>query len=602
MVSRQFIVAKWQKVSHLGNDGGAHHLLPGWKHEPHLEPEDGGEIPEHEHEGGDFRAKANLGAKANSDEKVWFDPDLPDHRLANEHLAITGESGSGKTMIMKTIMADLNEHGIPSLVLDFKDDYAEPKYAKTEKFVVYDPTRQPLPLNPLAPPIDPENGTVNTTFHSYQLAEIIGRIYSLGDLQSYSLRKAIQATYEDKGLTTGNFKPDDNQVWPSFDDVKEKLSGVKGNAELLGHMAPIFDFGFFSSPDPQSFAKIVESNTVIRLGQLPGNEVKNSVAEFFLMALYNHLIRMEQTHNLRKILVLDEAWRLVNSPFLEPLMREGRAFGLGVFVATQFPTDLPLAVSGSTATQVFLSQSAPQEVTEIEKIMLGTTNSPTADGLGSLIRSLPPLTAVMHNKQYMPYVEVECEAYFNRHNDMGTEKTAQNSGAPTYLCPRCSGATDDPGHYCTDCQRYQAMERPSNPSVEQRIDSAQGEPDFPWLKAATTWDDLNQHGLVAHDYLGHGENKKDDQCIGCQSIKNQHDEGKHNSILPDWINRAITDPGIRCWWCKNEGKKTADLIPFPPGEDGEESWMFPYSIQERFVESPRRTKSSSEVGSLEEEA
>ena len=46
------------------------------------------------------------------------------------------------------------------------------------------------------------------------------------------------------------------------------------------------------------------------------------------MALYNHLVRQPQTHTLGQLLVLDEAWRVVESPFLTPLMREGRAFGL----------------------------------------------------------------------------------------------------------------------------------------------------------------------------------------------------------------------------------------------------------------------------------
>ena len=57
------------------------------------------------------------------------------------------------------------------------------------------------------------------------------------------------------------------------------------------------------------------------------------------MALYDHLIRQPQIHMLDQLLVLDEAWRVVEPPFLTPLMREGRAFGLGVVIASQFPRD-----------------------------------------------------------------------------------------------------------------------------------------------------------------------------------------------------------------------------------------------------------------------
>ena len=55
-------------------------------------------------------------------------------------------------------------------------------------------------------------------------------------------------------------------------------------------MSPIFDLGLFSSgAQVNDFATVAEQSTVIRLAQLPGDEVKNSVAEFFLMALYNYL-------------------------------------------------------------------------------------------------------------------------------------------------------------------------------------------------------------------------------------------------------------------------------------------------------------------------
>ena len=408
-----------EKRAHIGTDNGTHHTvgLPHFSPPGPLSDELGYSVDDGSHEVGN-RPKSLVG-KTKGGRLVWFDPDMPEHRLSNEHLTVTGESGSGKTQSMKTIMADLHDQGIPALVLDFKDDYSEARYADREGFEVYDPTKAPLPLNPLVPPVDQETGMVNTTFHAYQLSDIVGRIYRLGDIQAYSLRQAILATYEDVGLPTGSFKPNVDQNWPQFQSVKVKLGEPRGkekspNGELIGRMSPIFDFGLFSSPDPKSFAAIASANTVIRLSQLPGNEVKNSVAEFFLMALYNHLVRQPQAHTLSSLLVLDEAWRVANSPFLEPLMREGRAFGLGVFVATQFPTDLPLTVSGNAASQLFFSQSDPDQVAEVERIMTGHRNTPEADRLGSTIRGLLPLQAVLHNKQYQPYATFDASPYFTR--------------------------------------------------------------------------------------------------------------------------------------------------------------------------------------------
>jgi len=346
---------------------------------------------------------------------IWFDPGLPDNLLPNPHLMITGETGSGKTQATKTILRDLNPFGVPALIFDFKDDYSDLTYAETEGLNVYDPNEQSLPFNPLEPAADPRSGRVNPTYHVHQLTDIIKRIYHLGDQQAYRLREAIKTVYEAAGVPARAFVPDVAQTYPPFELVQEQLREDKDNQALLGRMSPIFDLGLFSSESQVAdFATMVESSTAIRLTQLPGDEVKNSVAEFFLMALYNYLIRQPQVHRLSRILVLDEAWRLVESPFLEPLMREGRAFGLGVLIASQFPTDLPLAVAGSTATKLFFSQTNVEQIREIQRTILGKTSGADADHLANIMRGLAPLTCVLYSKQFPRFVRVTIRPYFER--------------------------------------------------------------------------------------------------------------------------------------------------------------------------------------------
>jgi DNA phosphorothioation-dependent restriction protein DptH len=132
------------------------------------------------------------------------------------------------------------------------------------------------------------------------------------------------------------------------------------------------------------------------------------------MALYNYLIRQPQSHRLSRLAVLDEAWRLVESPFLEPLMREGRAFGLGVLIASQFPTDLPTTVVGSTATKLYFSQTNVDQVREIQRTILGKTSGSDADHLAGVMRGLPPLTGVLYSKQFTRFVRVTINPYFER--------------------------------------------------------------------------------------------------------------------------------------------------------------------------------------------
>jgi len=364
------------------------------------------------------RPRALLGAAPGTYGKpreIWFDPNLPGQKLPNPHISITGETGSGKTQATKAIVSDLQKQGIPALILDFKDDYSDPSFVDAEGFRVYDASFSPLPFNPLTPAIDRRQDLINPSHHIHEVSDIIKRIYKLGDQQAFRLREAIKRAYESAGISLRPAPLDPGKPFPSFEVVQQELIDDKANEPLLGRLSPIFDLGLFATDAGQAnFEEFLQSSAVIRLGQLPSDEVKNSVAEFFLMALYNYLIRQTQTHTLGRLLVLDEAWRVVGSPFLSPLMREGRAFGLGVIIASQFPRDLPEAVRGSTATRLFFSQGQVEQIREIQRTIVGKTSGPEADHVASVVRGLTPLSCVLHSTQYTPFARVTLSPYFER--------------------------------------------------------------------------------------------------------------------------------------------------------------------------------------------
>lgn len=364
------------------------------------------------------RPRAFLGEAPGSYGKprdVWFDPGLPGHALPNPHISISGETGSGKTQVTKAIIRELSRNQLPTLVLDFKDDYAQEPYVTEEGFDVYDASYGGLPFNPMVPPVDRQSGRVSLVNHMHQLGDIVKRIYELGDQQAFRFREALKEAYTSKGLSMKPFVAAEDQEYPTFDSIEHILRNEKDNETVLGRLSPIFDLGLFSSSAAVTdFAQMADKSTVIRLSQLPGDEVKNAVAEFFLMALYNHLIRLEHPHSLQRLLVLDEAWRLVKSPFLEPLMREGRAFGLGVVLATQYPKDLPDQVAGATATKFFFSQTNSENIREIQRSLVGKTSGTDAEHLATVLRQLPPLTCLLQNNQYTPYVRLAVVPYFER--------------------------------------------------------------------------------------------------------------------------------------------------------------------------------------------
>ena len=364
------------------------------------------------------RPKALIGETSGAygrSREVWFDPQLPTRPLPNPHIMVTGETGSGKTQAAKAILRDLRQHAIPALILDFKDDYSQPEYALAEEMSVSDASLGGLPFNPMMPSVDPQTGRITILNHIHSFSEIVKRIYTLGDQQQFRFREALKDLYQGAGVTLQPFVPSGKQRYPAFDELRVMLEQRKENEALLGRLSPIFDLGLFGGEDTGStFATVAERSSVVRLSQLPGDEAKNAVAEFFLMALYNHLIRLPHPHSLKRVLVLDEAWRLVKSPFLEPLMREGRAFGLGVLIATQFPGDLPDHVSGSTATKLFFSQTRSEHVREVQRALVGKTSGAEADHLAAAVRELPPLTCFVQNSQNQPAVRTTVVPYFER--------------------------------------------------------------------------------------------------------------------------------------------------------------------------------------------
>ena len=186
-----------------------------------------------------------------------------------------------------------------------------------------------------------------------------------------------------------------------------------GNEALLGRLSPIFDLGLFADPGDASLGDLLDGQVVIRLSQLPGDEVKNSVAEFFLMALYNYLIRLEQPRADR-LLVLDEAWRVTNSERLEPLMRERPCLRPGRHrrhPVPQRPDRSGLRRDRDPA----LLQSVAGRPDQIDPATLvGKTSGTEAERVATEMRSMRELHCLMQNQQYRPYRRVAVTPYWQR--------------------------------------------------------------------------------------------------------------------------------------------------------------------------------------------
>lgn len=298
-----------------------------------------------------------IGSSVVGGEDVHWDPMSADRPLNNFGVFISGDSGTGKTQLIRSLIAAMSDANIPVWVFDFKNDFSDASFVERNRLEVVNLNRQGLPFNPLAL-VEPSGGSVQPIRHIHELKDALERIYKLGVRQAGRLRKALVRAYEDLGIDPHRFLPELPDKCPSFSDVRRILEQDETDNEgLLNRLSPLIDFGFFPDKETIGFEEMLGRSVVLQLHDLPNDRIKQALSEFVIMRLHTLILRGEQPRALRRMLVFDEAWRVSSNQHLVELGREGRAFGVGLVVSSQFPADVPEALRGNLATKVYLANT-----------------------------------------------------------------------------------------------------------------------------------------------------------------------------------------------------------------------------------------------------
>jgi hypothetical protein len=294
--------------------------------------------------------------------------------LNNFGFLVTGDAGSGKTQTIRVLIDAACKHSLSVCIFDFKADYCDPSFVKPLGIEVVDVRMRGLPFNPLQPPPSGPSG-VQPAEHAYELAGILARVFGLGQVQAGILRDAINETYQEAGISPREWVDPSGCVWPIFDQVMGKLRDQPRAAALVTKLALFTDLGLFPRTQISStFADFINRRVSLKLSDLPTDEVKSAIAEIIIIQLHGYALRGEQPRQLKRMMVFDEAHRVRSSRRLEALAREGRAFGVGVVIGTQFPGDIPETMAGNLATQLFLMNNQAQHRRFVVKQVFGTTS------------------------------------------------------------------------------------------------------------------------------------------------------------------------------------------------------------------------------------
>ena len=348
---------------------------------------------------------------------IYWDPYRPaPHHLNNFSFLVTGDSGAGKTQTIKVLLDAVAREELPLIIFDFKADYCNAEFTEPLGIKVIDVGKDGLPFNPMQP--SPEGAAgARPTSYAFALSSVLKRIFRLGAVQEARLKDAILAVYRDIGVEPRDWVQPETVDWPPFELVLERLSAATGNESLINKLSLLVELGLFlpRSKSMMSFEQFLSSRVCLRLSDLPSDELKSALAEILIIQIHGHAVRGDQPRKLARMMVFDEAHRVKDSEKLEALAREGRAFGVGIVIGTQFPGDIPETMAGNLATQLFLMNNQAAHRQRVVRQVTGTVTSREARDLLNKVASFAPLDALFDNPHHKCAL-LRVKPYYERRN------------------------------------------------------------------------------------------------------------------------------------------------------------------------------------------
>lgn len=284
---------------------------------------------------------------------LWMPNDT--NQVFHTNTGIIGTMGTGKTQFTKSVITQLcrdqahNFDGTPLgiLIFDYKGDYNESKedFIKATNAKVYKPYH--LPFNPLALTKSRVFKPLLPIHTANAFKDTLAKVYGLGAKQQNTLFSCITKAYTAKGI-----KASDPSTWeniaPTFDAVYSIYANddeIKKNDSLAAAMDKLYQFQVFEgdSSQTQSLFDVLNGVVVIDLSGYDA-DIQSLIIAITLDLFYAQMqaigsSKMDQQYRqLTKLILVDEADNFMceGFPSLKKILKEGREFGVGTILSTQF--------------------------------------------------------------------------------------------------------------------------------------------------------------------------------------------------------------------------------------------------------------------------
>lgn len=268
-------------------------------------------------------------------------------KLNQLNIGIVGDLGTGKTQMTKALIYQFTRCGAANrgqdpkfLIFDYKRDYTKPDFVEAVGARVVNPHR--IPLNVLDIPTALKSTPAARLGRVKFLNDALQKIYGgIGPRQRNYLKTAVLQSYKSQA----------NRA-PTLTDVVRGYLGIVGERvdSCYSILSDLVDLEIFvdASSEAVPFDEFFTGVTVIDLAALGvGEKERNMLLVLFLNLYYEYMINLDkkpylgtdpQLRFIDSMLLVDEADNIMKYNFdvLRQILLQGREFGVGVLLASQF--------------------------------------------------------------------------------------------------------------------------------------------------------------------------------------------------------------------------------------------------------------------------
>jgi energy-coupling factor transporter ATP-binding protein EcfA2 len=296
---------------------------------------------------------------------------LPPMLLARNVL-VSGETGSGKTNTLKYLARQLPHHRVRVWVFDFKNEYRD---LESKGYTIIPWTE--LKFNPLNM-LDPTDVTKN--------AKIFQRIFGHSQGLWLASQAFLGAHLHRLYTIFGSFA---HTKFPSLFELAEQIYNAKVprfspeadyKQRLLNRLIDILQWEGHIFDCEQGFpiADLIHSNIIFEMrGMKP--QTTAFLTECFMASLYEYWVARGPQNKLHNVIISDEAkhifdirkqYRLKDErPYVDEILAETRAFGIGIILADQQPSELTPSVEANSHIKIEMQLGSGREIHQMNRAM-----------------------------------------------------------------------------------------------------------------------------------------------------------------------------------------------------------------------------------------